>query len=290
VLRHGSVSRNDSFRVDTTEPTLSSSSPSDDAADVAVGAEIVLTFSENVVAGSGAITITNGEDTRTFDVTDSSRVSIGGRQVTIDPGDELNGNSVYHVLIDEGALTDEAGNPFAGISDSTTLNFTTEIVADTSIVVFDLVQGTSSSHSGRTFQADVSYDIYIRVSSDDEGLSIEGDGRGTWGTWSGAENLGSDDRIILVGDGAPVQGAGPLLRVVRISVESTAVAWQTLFGVPAALLRGDTFFRYQGGDRDSVRLFETSLPGDFLGGQGGRMNTMYLTSMPAGILTTQGLV
>jgi hypothetical protein len=290
VLRHDAVPDNASFVVDTTAPTLSSSTPADDAADVPVDAEIVLTFSENVVAGSGNITLTDGSDTRAINVTDSSRVSISGNRVTIDPGSDLDDNSSYHVLIDEGALTDEAGNPFAGISDSSTLNFDTEIIADVSIVVFDLVQGSSSDHSGRTFQSDVSYDIYIRVDSDDATLSTSGGGPGTWGTWSGAANLGSDDRIILVGDGAAVQGPGPLLPVVRVSVDSTAVAWETTFGIPVASVQDRSLTRVHGGDRTTVILFDTSLPGDFLGGQEGRMSTMYLTDIPGGILTTQGLV
>lgn len=290
VLGHGAVPSNGSFIVDTTAPTLSSSTPADDTTDVPVDNAIVLNFSENVVAGSGTITITDGSDTRTIDVSDSSRVRISGSRVTIEPADELNGNSAYHVLIDSGALTDEAGNAFAGISDSTTLNFDTEIVVDTSIVVFDLVQGSSSDHSGRTFQSDVSYDIYIRVASDDASLSTAGDGPGTWGSWSGAENLGSDDRIILVGDGAAVQGPGPLLPVIRVSVDATAVSWEAALRIPAAILQDSAFTRFQSGDKDTVVLFDTALPGDFLGGQGGLMNTMYFTDMPPGILTTQGLV
>ena len=42
---------------DTTNPTLSSSSPADNATEVAVDANIVLNFSENVDAESGDITI-----------------------------------------------------------------------------------------------------------------------------------------------------------------------------------------------------------------------------------------
>ncbi|MFU8814966.1 MAG: Ig-like domain-containing protein [Pseudomonadales bacterium] len=290
VLDHGAIPSNESFVVDTTAPTLSSSTPEDDATDVPVDGAIVLNFSENVVAGSGNITITDGSDTRTIDVTDSSQVSISGSRVTIDPALELDGNSAYHVLIDGGALTDEAGNPFAGISDSTTLNFDTEIVADTSIVVFDLVQGTSSDHSGRTFQSDVSYDIYIRVASDDVTLSTAADGPGTWGSWSGAENLGSDDRIILVGDGAVVEGPNSVLAVVQVSVDPEAVAWETPFRIPAAIVQDSTFTRIHANDSETITLFDTALPGDFLGGQGGLMDTMYFTDMPAGILTTQGLV
>ena len=44
---------------DVAAPTLSSSSPADNATGVAVGANITLTFNENVAAGSGNITLKN---------------------------------------------------------------------------------------------------------------------------------------------------------------------------------------------------------------------------------------
>jgi uncharacterized OB-fold protein len=283
-LGHGAVPSNPSFVVDTTAPTLSSSTPEDDADDVPVDEDIVLNFSEDVQAGSGNITISNGSDTRVIDVTDDSQVTIDDDRVTIDPASDLQGDSTYDVQIDDGAFTDEAGNAYAGTSD---LNFDTGV--DTSIVVFDLVQGSSSDHSDRTFESDVSYDIYIRVDSDDAALSTEEDGPGTWGIWSGAANLGSDDRVILVGNGAAVQGpAGP---VNQVSVDPTAVAWSTALALDAGVLQDRSFTRRT--DilaTDNTTLFDSSLPGDFLGGQGGQTNTMYFTNMPAGILTSQGLV
>ena len=172
VLGHASVSNNAAFVVDTTAPSLSSSNPADNATDVSVGGDIVLSFNDEMRAGSGNVTISNGSDTRTFSATDTTQVSFSGNQVTIDPATDLNGNTTYNVQIENGALTDEAGNAYTGISNSTTLNFATEIVVDTSIVVFDLVQGSSSNHSGRTFQSGVSYDIYIRVDSNNDNLKL----------------------------------------------------------------------------------------------------------------------
>jgi hypothetical protein len=285
-LNHDPVASNASYTVDTTDPTLSSSTPADNATAVPVGNDIVLTFSENVQTASGSITISDGSETRTIDVTDGSQVSISGNRVTIDPASDLNGASTYNVRIDSGALTDEAGNSYAGISNGTTLNFDTETVTDTSIVVFDLMQGSSSDHSNRTFQSGVSYDIYIRVDSNDATLNFAGRER-----WEGAANLGSDDRIILVGDGTPVEG--PAGRVNQVSADATAVAWSTPFGFDAGVVQGRSFTRATGfgrRDNDDTRLFDTALPSAFLGNQGGQTSTMYLTNMPAGILTSQGLV
>jgi hypothetical protein len=47
---------------DTTPPTLSTTSPADNSTNVAVGANLVLTFSENVKAGSGNLVIHNAAD------------------------------------------------------------------------------------------------------------------------------------------------------------------------------------------------------------------------------------
>jgi methionine-rich copper-binding protein CopC len=106
-------------------PTLSSSTPSDDATGVALASNITLTFSENVVADVGDITISNGSsDTRTIPVGDA-QVSISGATVTINPSTDLLPSTSYYVQIDSGAIDDAAGNPFAGITDTTTLNFDT---------------------------------------------------------------------------------------------------------------------------------------------------------------------
>ena len=239
VLNHAAVTDNGMYLVDTTAPTLTSSTPADNSTGFAVGANIELTFSETVHAGSGDITISNGSDTRTIGITDTSQVTVSGNHVTINPAADLSIGSAYNVQIGSGALLDQAGNNYAGINNSTALNFRTE--ADPTVVVFDLVQGSSSDHDGRTFQNGVSYDIYIRVGSNDSNLSTAGGGPGTWGAWSGAENLGTDDRVILVGDGAAVQG--PLGAVTQVSVGPTAVAWIPAFGGAAAELQGESLHR-----------------------------------------------
>ena len=116
---------------DTTPPTLATSTPADDATTVAPGSKIVLTFSESIKAGSGDIVISNGTDTRTISVTDSSQVTISGNTVTIKPTADLTAGSSYNVQIASGVLTDQAGNAYAGISSATTLNFSTAAAVST---------------------------------------------------------------------------------------------------------------------------------------------------------------
>lgn len=68
---------------------------------------------------------------------------------------------------------------------------------DTSVVVFDLVNGASSSHSDRNFDSNVEYTIYLLVDSDQSILNTSGS---EWDSWSGGDNLSANDRVIIVGD------------------------------------------------------------------------------------------
>jgi methionine-rich copper-binding protein CopC len=114
---------------DVIAPTLTSSTPSDDATGVAVTDNIVLTFSENVQAGSGNIVISDGSsDTRTIAIGDA-QVSISGATVTINPTADLNSSTSYYVQVASTAIEDTSGNAYAGISNTTTLNFTTATIS-----------------------------------------------------------------------------------------------------------------------------------------------------------------
>jgi len=116
--------------VDTTAPLLSSLSPTDNATSVAISDNLVLNFNETIQAGTGNIIIysANGSVAKTIAVTDSSQVSISNSTVTINPSTDLTAGSNYYVNIDAGVVKDLAGNSFAGITDTTTYNFTTQSV------------------------------------------------------------------------------------------------------------------------------------------------------------------
>jgi len=116
-----------SFTIDTTGPTLSSSSPADNATSIAASSNIVLTFSEAVSAGTGNIVISNGTDARTISITDTSQVTISGTTVTINPTADLQGGSAYYVQMASDVIRDSAGNAYVGITTSTALNFNTAV-------------------------------------------------------------------------------------------------------------------------------------------------------------------
>ncbi len=113
--------------VDNNNPTLTSASPSDDASNVSVSSNIVLTFNEAVDAESGNIDIINtstGEAIE-IDVTGSLLSGSGTTEITMNPSSDLENDTSYHVKIDSTAFDDAVGNSYAGISNTTTLNFTT---------------------------------------------------------------------------------------------------------------------------------------------------------------------
>ncbi len=115
--------------IDMTAPTLLSSIPADEATGVSPSADIELTFSEDVVAAIGNIVISNGTDIRTIDVGDSLQVTFNADTATVNPLLPLAPLSPsYSVMIDSSAVTDVAGNSYAGIADDTTLNFGTGLI------------------------------------------------------------------------------------------------------------------------------------------------------------------
>jgi surface protein len=118
----------DFFNTASTNPTLSSSTPADNATGVARGANIVLNFNEIVNVKTGNITIKKTSDNstvETIDVTSSLVTGTGTSQITVNPSVTLDSSTEYYVLIDATAFDDVDGGSYAGISSTTALSFTT---------------------------------------------------------------------------------------------------------------------------------------------------------------------
>jgi hypothetical protein len=113
--------------VDTTDPTVSSFSPVDNGTDIAVGANLVITFDEAIDIQTGNLEIhyANGDLFETIDVTSGQVTGNGTTTITINPGSDLDATTDYYVLIDATAFDDNSGNSYAGIASTTTWNFTT---------------------------------------------------------------------------------------------------------------------------------------------------------------------
>ncbi|MEG3838139.1 Ig-like domain-containing protein, partial [Microcoleus sp. Z1_C3] len=127
----GAATWNFSTVADTTPPTAASFTPADNATNIAVAADLVVTLSEAVQKGTGNIVIKKVSDNsvvETIDVT-SANVTVTGSSVTINPTANLVEGTDYYVEIAAGAIKDLAGNNYAGTTGAATWNFST--VADT---------------------------------------------------------------------------------------------------------------------------------------------------------------
>ena len=107
-------------------PVVGTLSPVDDATNVGIATNLVVTFNETVVKGTGNILIKKISDNsvvQTIDVTNSA-VTVSGAVVTIDPANLL-GSTGYYIEIPATAFRDLANNAFIGMSGATTWNFNT---------------------------------------------------------------------------------------------------------------------------------------------------------------------
>ena len=110
-------------------PVITGISPAAGAISVPPDADLVATFSEAVVAGSGNIELWQSGGTsplESFPVATSPQITFEGSTLTIDPSANLAPNAFYYVLIASTAVVDTSGgHAFAGISSPSTWSFST---------------------------------------------------------------------------------------------------------------------------------------------------------------------
>lgn len=146
---------------DVQPPTVVGRTPADDASAVAVGTDLMLSFSEAVFAGTGSIRLlsNDGAVLREIRADDSAAVRISGSTVTIDPGANLPAGTAFTVNVDAGSFRDAAGNAFAGIGGNAAWNFSTAAVSGTddfpmSVSTAGVVAVNGTPISGRIDYAD----------------------------------------------------------------------------------------------------------------------------------------
>jgi methionine-rich copper-binding protein CopC len=99
--------------LDTTAPTVVSKTPDAGATGVAVGANVVVTFSERVTVPNNAFTLTNLANGRRINAAVS--VSANGLTATLNPNANLPAGGQFRVDLTN-AIRDAAGNRFAPIN------------------------------------------------------------------------------------------------------------------------------------------------------------------------------
>ncbi len=127
---------------DITVPTVTDFSPADAATGVAVGGDIVVTFSEDIQRGEGYLYIhigtADGDVVESFDVATSGNISITDKTLTINPTDDLATDTHYFVTFDNGSVKDLAGNSYEGTID---YDFTTSDTIAPVVNVFTPADG-----------------------------------------------------------------------------------------------------------------------------------------------------
>ncbi|MEQ9442911.1 MAG: Ig-like domain-containing protein, partial [Cyclobacteriaceae bacterium] len=96
--------------------------------DITINTSFSITFDENVQKGTGDIHIINYQNNTVFESLDinAENVIADGQTVTFTLTNELIGETMYYVLVDEGAFTDILGEGFSGINSKDVWNFTTK--------------------------------------------------------------------------------------------------------------------------------------------------------------------
>lgn len=108
---------------DFTAPSIASLNPADNSIHVLLDILPTITFSENIVVGSGSFYLVSENDGISREFSNAlSNITVTGNSVTLNQSG-LNLTYNYHILIDNNAVADLAGNPFAGISDTTAWSF-----------------------------------------------------------------------------------------------------------------------------------------------------------------------
>ncbi|MGW8184634.1 MAG: Ig-like domain-containing protein [Candidatus Moraniibacteriota bacterium] len=132
----------------TTEgPQIIAPTPSDDATNIALDADLVINFDRPVEPGTGNIEIIQAQDDTIIEAIDVNSDNItgwGSDTLTINPTDNLPADTDIYINIEPGAVVDTLGNYFFGINDSSTWSFRT---GDASTVGPQLINPSPANNS-----------------------------------------------------------------------------------------------------------------------------------------------
>ena len=163
------ISDNSTWNFTTNATSIVSTTPADEATGVLLDATFTLNFNETVNVNSGAIRICNLADTAcsapvdTIDVTSGQVTGGGTSTLVVTQTDVLTPNTAYFFQIDNDALRNDNGVAFAGITDSTTLNFTTVNVSTPSVTDVTSSTADGTYGSGDTIVIQVVFDENVDV-------------------------------------------------------------------------------------------------------------------------------
>jgi autotransporter-associated beta strand protein len=111
---------------DLIPPQIATLNPADDSVVSNLAGNLVVTFDEPVIAGSGTVTLKNLTDaTETVFNIGNAALAVSGSSLTLNPPTDLLYENTYAIQISNGAVADASNNPFIGITDDTSWSFST---------------------------------------------------------------------------------------------------------------------------------------------------------------------
>ena len=104
---------------DTTAPTVVNFNPAHGATAADRFADVVVSFSEAIQRGSGTIVLKDGTGklVETFDAATSTRLTVDGTKLVVNPTADLAAGTAYTLAFDKGTVKDLSGNDYAGSID-----------------------------------------------------------------------------------------------------------------------------------------------------------------------------
>ncbi len=151
---------------DMDPPLITSLSPTDGTTDVGVNDVFTITFNESIQAGSGFVSVhrTSNDIAVFLAAASDPSVTISGNSLSFNPfsGNTTFQNTDFYVQVQSTAVEDLNGNAFAGISDETTWNITTEELTP-NVVSFSPVNGSVDVPVDQTFT--IQYDKPVQKGS-----------------------------------------------------------------------------------------------------------------------------
>ena len=197
------------YTKDTDDPYVTVYSPLQGASGVAIDSKLKLTFSEDIVLGTGQILIKDAaSDVTVQSLTEANAEVVDDNALEITPTADFVYGKEYYVVITDGVVADAAGNTYAGITNPATWSFT---VAETpgAFVVESTVPADEEDKVDEaitTITVDFNRDIKAGTLSSIANVMLTGAGTGL--VFDDAANTG---RFSISGNTLTIQTLGDLV-------------------------------------------------------------------------------
>lgn len=234
---------------DVTPPSVIAYSPVQGAVNVAVSSNIVLTFSEHIVAGSGNILLSPNLGSSTTIPISDGQVTVSGNTLTLDSSSDLPDSITFTITISSGVVKDSSNNGVVGITGST-YQFTT-VDSTSPVVVFYSPPHASTGVSAAT---NIVLEFNEEVVAGSGNLMLE------MVSGSAVTYSASDERVSFVKKNVIINPSSYLAKMKQYTLTVDFGAIKDLSGNAFGGLSGTTY-QFSTGVSDSRGCYEGNITG-----------------------------